>query len=221
VAVTADNGSDLPDVIAGLDMVAALGCFGGNRKALKAFLGKFAHVQADAVSPIRQAADQGDFDNAQRLAHTLKGLVGTIGATQLAEAAHAVEDAAREQQTEGLPALLNELDEQHQVVLAGLVAVQPDETDDERQAAPPEQAVDPDVLNPLLARLTERLEDGDPGAADVLAELMRVGLPASMRAQLVELAERVERYDFEGALERVELLACASAGEDQTGETGN
>jgi HPt (histidine-containing phosphotransfer) domain-containing protein len=53
----------------------------------------FCAEQADAAKRIQQALQEGRVADAQRAAHTLKGLVGTIGAHALYDAAHLLEGA--------------------------------------------------------------------------------------------------------------------------------
>ena len=58
-------------------------------------LRKFSAQQKDTPSRIRQALDVKDIETAERLAHSLKGIAGTLGATRLQEAAMVLEAQIR------------------------------------------------------------------------------------------------------------------------------
>jgi two-component system sensor histidine kinase/response regulator len=58
-----------------------------------ALLKRFAETQADAVTRIRAARALGDAATAERVAHTLKGLAGMIGATEVQALAERAEEA--------------------------------------------------------------------------------------------------------------------------------
>jgi len=79
-----------------IDVDAALARFRGDAKRLRAFLRKFAENQASAAEDLRAGLDGGDTEVAERLAHTLKGLAGTIGAERLQKAARDVEAALKD-----------------------------------------------------------------------------------------------------------------------------
>jgi HPt (histidine-containing phosphotransfer) domain-containing protein len=55
------------------------------------FCNQYAHAGTD----LRQLIDEGKRDEAERLAHTLKGVARTLEAAELGEAAFAVENAIR------------------------------------------------------------------------------------------------------------------------------
>jgi HPt (histidine-containing phosphotransfer) domain-containing protein len=135
-----------------------------------------------------------------RLAHTLRGLAGNIGASTLQEAATRVELhlAARaasdlapdDEATEPLLAKLAlELDAIVVPLKAALAAA-------DAVAATTVAAVD---SGPLLQRLRALLADSDPDAADYFSEhkqALRVPLGPAHR----KVEEAVASYDFEGAL---------------------
>ncbi|QDQ28946.1 response regulator [Chitinimonas arctica] len=85
----------LPDSIPGLDMQAGLRRVLGKPDRYIDLLRGFVTSQADAMKQIDAALQQGDAATAQRVAHTLKGLAGNIGAGLLSRQAAAVETALR------------------------------------------------------------------------------------------------------------------------------
>ena len=56
---------------------------GGSEALLRKMLGRFLEQQLGAVKAIIDAFDEGDITEAHRLAHTLKGVAGSICANEL------------------------------------------------------------------------------------------------------------------------------------------
>jgi len=85
---------DLPD-IGSLDKKDGLARVAGNRKLYLKLLRQFVEQQGPAVGQITAALAQGDAALAERLAHTLKGVAGNIGAKAVQAAAGALEKLIR------------------------------------------------------------------------------------------------------------------------------
>ncbi len=103
--------SELPEGIAGLDVNNGLTRMMGKKPLYVAMLRKYVAGQSPCIRNIRDALDAGDRATAQRLAHTLKGVSGTIGATQIPALADAVEHAIRDGRgQEAIDSLLDDLD---------------------------------------------------------------------------------------------------------------
>ncbi|MBF0310797.1 MAG: response regulator, partial [Magnetococcales bacterium] len=112
-AVTArsrDEG-ELP-AVPGVDTVAGLGRMAGNVGLYRRLLGQFARKQAEAASRIRVLVQTGRRPDAEREAHTVKGVAGNIGAVEVQRVAAEVESALRGGATpEGLQEGLGRLEE--------------------------------------------------------------------------------------------------------------
>jgi two-component system sensor histidine kinase/response regulator len=80
----------------GLDSADGLRRVGGNNKLYMKLLREFASHQADAVEQIRAALAKNDTESATRVAHTLKGVAGSLGARPVQTAAAAVEQLLRD-----------------------------------------------------------------------------------------------------------------------------
>jgi signal transduction histidine kinase/CheY-like chemotaxis protein/HAMP domain-containing protein len=79
-----------------LDSKAGLSRVGGNQALYQKLLRQFVEQQASAAMQIQDALDKKDVALAERLAHTLKGVAGNIGATHVQSAAGALEKAIRD-----------------------------------------------------------------------------------------------------------------------------
>jgi two-component system sensor histidine kinase/response regulator len=82
--------------IDGLDSADGLRRVGGNNKLYVNLLRQFATQQADAVGQINAALAAKDVESAIRLAHTLKGVAGNLGARDVQHLAAAVETLLRD-----------------------------------------------------------------------------------------------------------------------------
>jgi two-component system sensor histidine kinase/response regulator len=85
---------DIPPVD-GLDSADGLRRVGGNTRLYVKLLRQFAIQQADAIGEIRAALGTNDAERAIRLAHTLRGVAGTLGAREVQDTAAAVETLLR------------------------------------------------------------------------------------------------------------------------------
>jgi two-component system sensor histidine kinase/response regulator len=90
-----DAPAELPP-IDGLDTTDGLRRIGGNNTLYVKLLRQFADQQGDAVGQIRAALAANDVESATRLAHTLKGVAGNLGAGEVQHAAAAVETLLRD-----------------------------------------------------------------------------------------------------------------------------
>ena len=100
------------DDIPGLDSVDGIRRMMGRREAFAALLRRFVVTEVDAIRAVRSALAGGRRVDAERAAHTLKGVAGTIGARQLQREAGELEAALRRGATAGEVARLADPAEQ-------------------------------------------------------------------------------------------------------------
>ncbi|WP_119966266.1 response regulator [Simplicispira lacusdiani] len=187
--------------IDGLDTTAGLRRVLHKADAYEGLLRRFAVGQADAVAQARAQLAAGQWQDAQRTLHTLKGTAATIGAATLAEQAQAAELAiARQAPMDTLDALLSPTEAGCARLVQALRDALPDPTPAAAMAAP-EHSAGPDdgAARALLARLDTLLADDD---ADAIA-LFHESAP-TLRAVLgpahASLADALEQFDFPRAL---------------------
>jgi len=90
----------LPLGIEGLDVENGLRRVLGKRALYLSMLQKFVAGQRDTIAQLRQAVARGEAGNAERIAHTTKGVAGNIGAAGVQAAAAEVEKSLREQRSD-------------------------------------------------------------------------------------------------------------------------
>ncbi|MWV12011.1 response regulator [Pseudomonas sp. R-28-1W-6] len=176
----------------GVDVASGLRRVLGQPAAYLRLLGRFAASQADFPARLRAALAAGASADAERLAHSLKGLAGSLGATVLAARAAALERALGEGRQAEVDGLLAELEGSLAELVAAILAQQP--------AAPAAAvAVDPGQLLALCRQLQRLFDADDPRAGKVFdehAELLRSAFNEDYGA----LATAVRGFDFEQAL---------------------
>jgi two-component system sensor histidine kinase/response regulator len=184
--------------IAGLDTKDGLARVAGNQALYVKLLRAFAAEQASVVERIGAALAGNDTATAERLAHSLKGVAGNLGAMAVHAAAGEIERLIREQGTatetsaalDGLRAALGPL-------LAQLTALTP--------AAPagpavPAVAADPVRTRAALTRLAEMLDDFDAGAAEFVEQNSLCLQPAFAPETWARFTSAISSYAFADAL---------------------
>jgi HPt (histidine-containing phosphotransfer) domain-containing protein len=174
-AAPAPKADDLP-VIAGLDTNDGLTRVAGNRKLYLKLLRQFVEQQGPTVGEITAALASGDVALAERLAHTLKGVAGNIGAKSVQSAAGALEKHIRAKAAAG------EVDSVKQEVAAALdllVAQIRAALNSAPSETPPQTPVasvaSPEQSREAAGKLIKLLSEFDPGAADFI-EVNRAAL---------------------------------------------
>jgi PAS domain S-box-containing protein len=187
---------DLPDDIPGLDTMAGLNRVLGNRPLYLSILRKFVNSQKSSPGQIKAALDRGDRNTAERLAHTLKGLAGSIGATELQASEGALEAAIEKNQPrEHVEALLTAQALLLDSLITRLEAWLPAEASEEKSPA----VVDQKILLPVCENLARLLARDNPEAGDLLdanSDLLRAAFGDGYR----EIENAVREFDFEPAL---------------------
>ena len=182
----------------GIDLKKGLMHVGGNEERLGKLMVKFRKGQARVGEEIRTALDDGNRELAHRLAHTLKGLAGTIGANGLQESARKLETALK-----GTPgkadedALLARMRESLNEVLEGLSRL-------EDVRAPVEESLPVAGLSgeeriELLDKLSILLEEGDSEAIACYQQLHQAGVFSGNGEGSDQLGSLIEAYAFEEA----------------------
>jgi polar amino acid transport system substrate-binding protein len=187
---------ELPE-LPGIDTEAGIARMGGSVKSYLRLLEKFADNQADAIEQITQAVDQGDGEAAVRLAHTLKGVSGSIGADALQQTATEVEAALKADASalpEGLDRTATELDR-----VLGLIREAGGAGDG---AADTTQALPQDLL-PRLQELMVKLEEYDSEAEDVLFAILDDVKGTELHGLLQGVRKQIGAYDMETAAEEL------------------
>jgi polar amino acid transport system substrate-binding protein len=189
----------------GIDSAKGLKNSHGKIKTWRKLLRLFHDDQRDFVERFRYHQKQQMMKDMMRLAHTLKGVSGTIGAYQLSDAARLLEEAcgekmgqdAIEQRLLGVQLLLRP------VVMVLHQFLQDDSTVGQ-EVVEFDHELFSDQLNELYLLL---LEDNTDAVDSVDNLLLLVGGSGSIGEALNQIEKCTSRFDFEGGLVLLEQLA--------------
>jgi PAS domain S-box-containing protein len=187
----------LPDHLEGIDIDAGLATCMGRRDLYLRLLCKFRDAQTNFTEQFGSALVDSDVGAAGRLAHSLRGTAGNIGAKALEQSCALLEQACQNgESATALQTLAAQVNSCLLTTLAGLTdlaASTPVLKDDGLQ--------DGSEVTAQLNRLRDLLTQGDTAALDALAELRTMSLVWSLANRLVLVAEQLELFDFDRALE--------------------
>ena len=189
-----------------LDTKAGLSRVAGNEALYQKLLRQFAEQQATAGEQIRDALQRNETTLAERLAHTLKGVAGNIGATQVQSTAGALEKAIRD----GAPA--DHLQSAIEHVTAALTPVMteirslsgPDVQESSKAPVMSAGPVDVTQSREAAARLRALLSELDPAAIEWLESNHAALRPVFADAEWPAFEDLVRGYAFADAQARLD-----------------
>ena len=189
-----------------IDRDGALRRLGGNEKLVAKMVARFRETQSDVAARIREAIARGDVESAMREAHTLKGLAGNIGASDVAGMAAKLEKMLTANDAEGTKLSLRELDRHMQALVQYLsLPVGSEAKADQGSGTPLNQA----ALTSALKRIVELIDGNETEALraveQILPQLVAIGQETPGR-QLVAL---LAQYDFDAAANVVGRISTA------------
>jgi two-component system sensor histidine kinase/response regulator len=196
--------NELPS-IDGLDTKDGLSRVAGNRKLYLKLLRQFAEQQRSAAEQISAALTQGDAALAERLAHTIKGVAGNLGAKAIQSAAGALEKLIR---AKAAAAELESAQQQLLIALAPVIAQLQESLNSPAPETPAQvsapSAVDPAQSREAAAQLLKLLVDFDPGASDFIEASGDKLRPLFAEGRWPDFEKLVQGYAFADAQSQLE-----------------
>ena len=184
---------EIPGDIDGIDVATGLRRVAGKASTYVSLLRGFVKNHKAAADEIRRALDS-DRAGAERIAHTVKGVAGTLGAPGLQHAAAELELALRAQQPQ--PLRDQRLGDFARALAALVVQLEAKLPLPQEDSAP--LAVDPERLALVTRELAELLAQDNFAAGDLFhanAALLRAAFPLAFET----LARQIESFDFAAA----------------------
>jgi len=190
---------ELPEDLPGIDIKAGLTRVGGNKKLYRDLLIKFHRDNQDITKQIQKALEQNDDELAQRLAHTIKGVAGNIGAMEIQKAAEIVELNIKDKKLDNISNQIGDLYKVLQIVLIGLkdlvkaVNNQDSESDDKA-------AGDVNQLKDYLKELEPLLQKRKPKPSkEIIEQINQFSWSNEYGILLKDLNKFVSKYKFKDA----------------------
>ncbi len=195
--VLAKKGSALP-TLPGIDTYSGLSRIGGNQTLYQSLLSKFYFNNQEITLNIRQAIQDNDQKQAVLLAHTMKGVAGTIGAEKLQAMAEELETALKSNFNADQTDIIHGFDEQLSIVLTGLKAIVSGDKEDqgEQKKAQGDKQKLLEFINDLQPHVNKNKPKQVKG---LLNEMNQYSWPEEYDAKLNELNKLSGKYKFKEA----------------------
>ncbi len=195
--------------IPGLDVGKGLKVVRGNLNNLAKLLSSLARHHDDDVKLLRDYLQHEQYGDAQRLAHTLKGLGATLGVAALHDQAHTLEVALRN------PLAMTELSQQIDAlewVLSPLLAAIHKLSSQQATSAAADVVIAWSEAQTILQQLESLLLQDDT-RVNLLWQQSEVLLKAVIGPSVLALAQAIEAYQYDKALQLVQKIMHFSAPE--------
>ncbi|MFC2085376.1 tetratricopeptide repeat protein [Bacteroidota bacterium] len=177
----------------GININEGLRRVGGNRKLFLNLLEKFYKSNINFEEEIKKAVTGGDSELSVRLAHTLKGVSGNLGAMELFAEAKELEADLKDNEGKEFEHLLHNVMNKLEVVLKSINEKILVEGSEETK-----QTISKEELIVKSQRLKAMLENYDSDAVKVINE---IGVIEGFENEMKELEQKVSGYEFDKALE--------------------
>jgi two-component system sensor histidine kinase/response regulator len=192
--------------IEGIDVGGGLRRVAGNRKLYLDLLRRYVDGQAETAEKLRDALRSRDKALAERIAHTVKGVSGNIGASDVQAAAAELEQSIRKDDAE----------ERSSEILARFSHVLETTVARIRSAVGEPSGVptielgkklDPSAVRETLRTLTRYAQESDSEAFDYLGSTIQLLRSACSSKDVAELESALKAYDFPAALVILQRLS--------------
>jgi CheY-like chemotaxis protein/anti-sigma regulatory factor (Ser/Thr protein kinase) len=191
----------------GVDVNMGLSAVNGDWKLYAKLLKNFHSRHQDIKEKINTELARGNHGVAQRLAHTIKGLAGTIGAKKLSEISAQLESAIKSDGRDRIPVLLDRFAKEVARVMAALdtfiKTVDAGRTEGKAGGGEFENKR-PTVqetrhFKKLFQELSDLIDKRDSDALNLVAEIKTVLGPSNISDSFLKLESQVNSFRFEQA----------------------
>lgn len=176
-------------ISAGIDVQGGLLRLNGNSGVYEKLLRRFSDGHQDFVSEFKVKAVNGEWIDAQRMAHTLKGLAGTLGMTNLQQISQDLESSVMQHNVDDLREKVSQLSDELEKILNSIR--------ENVRHEPLPRAQSPSSLPRTLRELEQSLLEHSPQA---LGQVSQLGSIKGHEHEIEALGQAIASYQFEKAL---------------------
>jgi HPt (histidine-containing phosphotransfer) domain-containing protein len=199
----------LPEILAGIDIDKGLKHVGNNRKLYKKLLLDFYQDHHDDINALDQAIKEGRLGIAQRLAHTIKGVSGAIGAVDLHVCSENMDLVLKNREEQHYGNKLAEIKTAMTVVMDSLAELTSTSDKQKSGIKAGEISLDVDSVIQALDEISHLIEEMDPDAEEKAGHLKEQLYGTPYTNLVKKLSRQVEEFEFEDASATVSLLTKA------------
>jgi len=200
---------EIPD-LPGINIKSGLSRLGGNKKLFNKILIKFKQDYADIAKEIKKALDADDTKTAERLAHTVKGVSGSIGAEELQKVSASLEAAIREEKIDEYDVLQETFNAALDKIQDVLKNVEPEETKPKKDKRIDSTDITAGDLLDLLKQLKPQVQSRKPKkSTPIIDEIRNLSYPEKFEKDINELARLIGKYKYKESLAILETLMAS------------
>ena len=189
--------NQLPQRLPGIDVKWGIQRIGGNIKLYENLLKNFLQDHRYTLEKIRISLEDERTEEARRLAHTLSGVSGNLGATLLEKSSLFFEQHIKQKNNSHYQADLHKLEQSFSQVMNGLQIWLRSRTDNKAQRIPISQV----ILDDILEKFGSMLQEADSAALKLLPQVLsKLGVDNSNESE--QLTTLLLEYNFDSALEK-------------------
>ncbi|MGD9132482.1 MAG: response regulator [Desulfobacterales bacterium] len=218
LAEKAEREDDSIPELPGISVAVGIKNVGGNEKFYLKLLLRFLDTNRDSANEIREALAKKDRSLAVRLAHTVKGIAGTLGADALAQVAGELEKTLKTGETSGLSALLHEFESSLNQVMHSIEKSQTAKNEKvDINARSGKNPIDNAVVHPIITELFDLMESDLVEALRRLKDLAEHLANSKLGEQFSLLENQMDNFDIPAASDTLKAIAKElnlSLGED-------
>jgi two-component system sensor histidine kinase/response regulator len=196
----------LPDVINGINLKEGLMRVGGNEKLYRDILVKLRDDYAKTDEEIRSLLQSEEADEAERLAHSIKGVAGNVGAGLLQEAGAALESAIKQGEVDRYEEKISTFKKvlKDIVEALGVLGGEPKQAEPVKEGA---KETDPKILLAALEEMIPHLKTRKPKLCKgSISEIKKMTWPKEVGLEMVDLEKLIKKYKFKDALPLVKAI---------------
>ena len=204
---------EMPFTLPGINLEDGLKRLGGSWEIFTKILKEFGKEYDGFPKLFRNVVAQENWDEATRLAHTLKGVAGNISAEELHLAAKALEETLKSKDPKPIMESFAAVEERLLIVCDAARRIQ-DRTPDKKTEVPSgTHEVDPQEVVGLLETLSQHLTQFDPVESESCLHTIEKAFTGpsfqkeGFQGILTAMKEAVVSYDFESAAGLTDKLA--------------
>ncbi|MFT7518901.1 MAG: signal transduction histidine kinase/CheY-like chemotaxis protein [Kiritimatiellia bacterium] len=180
------------DALKVLDTTTGIRNLGGNEQLWRSLMVRYVADNKSVAEELTASLESNDLEHTHRIAHSLKGTAGTLGAMSLGQAATALDHASRFNEGD-LHALVEDTLAAIHELEAAVGPPDVDPSDDRPQSATLLE------LRTLFKELRARLDNGEYIELDEIANVRAAGAGAGLNQHLILLEEQLNDFDYDAA----------------------
>jgi CheY-like chemotaxis protein len=196
----------------GIDVLAGLVSVNNDRKLYRKLLYHFHSRHRDIKTEIQKELERGNFSDAQRLAHTIKGVAGTIGAKKLSEISSHLESAIKDEDSDRISNLMDPFAKEVMRIMTTLDVYTKRERTARTETAidkatfetQPKEVLETHSLKKLFQELSTLIDERDSDAIKVAAKIKKLLGPSNISNNFQNLESQINSFKFEQAKEALE-----------------